>query len=117
VTAGTDEIKFDLRKIVYIGQALDEAQTVYVRSATVYTSLEAIRKANKEGKQPLMGAQALDHTSSFLVKVAEQILGLDFPVIPGYPGTPEILLDIERRALHARAPRTGSLPATTRDTL
>src|ERR1041385_4616211 len=117
VAGGNDAIKFDLRKIVYIGQALDEAQTVYVRSATAYTSLEAIRKANKEGKQPRMGAQALDHTSSFVVKVAEQILGLDFNVIPGYPGTPEILLDIERGALDGRSQGTGSLLATKRDWL
>ncbi len=117
VAGGNDAIKFDLRKIVYIGQALDEAQTVYVRSATAYTSLEAIRKANKEGKQPRMGAQALDHTSSFVVKVAEQILGLDFHVIPGYPGTPEILLDIERGALDGRAQGTGSLLATRREWL
>ncbi|MGN6735451.1 MAG: Bug family tripartite tricarboxylate transporter substrate binding protein [Candidatus Binatia bacterium] len=117
VAGGNDAIKFDLRKIIYIGQALDEAQTVYVRSATAYTSLEAIRKANKEGKQPRMGAQALDYTSSFVVKVAEQILGLDFHVIPGYPGTPEILLDIERGALDGRAQGTGSLLATRREWL
>jgi tripartite-type tricarboxylate transporter receptor subunit TctC len=103
VAGGNDAIKFDLQKFIWVGQALDEAQTVYVRSATPYTSLEAIRKANREGKQPKMGAQAIDHTSSFVVKVMEQILGLDFHVIPGYPGTPEILLDIERGALDGRS--------------
>lgn len=117
VAGGNDAIKFDLRKLIYVGQALDEAQTIYVRSATPYTSLELIRKANKEGKQPRMGAQALDHTSSFVVKVAEQILGLDFHVIPGYPGTPEILLDIERGALDGRSQGTGSLLATKREWL
>ncbi|HXK29371.1 MAG TPA: tripartite tricarboxylate transporter substrate-binding protein, partial [Candidatus Binatia bacterium] len=104
-------------KFIWVGQALDEAQTVYVRSATPYTTLDAIKKANKEGKQPKMGAQAIDHTSSFVVKVMEQILGLDFHVIPGYPGTPEILLDIERGALDGRAQGTGSLFATKRDWL
>ena len=117
VAGGNDAIKFDLRKIIYVGQALDEAQTVYVKSATPYTSLELIKKANKEGKQPRMGAQALDHTSSFVVKVMEQILGLDFLVIPGYPGTPEILLDIERGALDGRSQGTGSLMATKREWL
>jgi tripartite-type tricarboxylate transporter receptor subunit TctC len=117
VAGGNDAIKFDLRKFIWVGQALDEAQTVYVRSATPYTSLEAIRKANKEGKQPKMGAQAIDHTSSFVVKVMEEILGLDFQVIPGYPGTPEILLDIERGALDGRSQGTGSLFATKRDWL
>ena len=117
VAGGNDAIKFDLQKIIYVGQALDEAQVIYVKSSTPYTSLELIKKANREGKQPRMGAQSLDHTSSFVVKVAEQILGLDFHVIPGYPGTPEILLDIERGALDGRSQGTGSLMATKREWL
>jgi tripartite-type tricarboxylate transporter receptor subunit TctC len=117
VAGGNDAIKFDLQKIIYVGQALDEAQVIYLKSSTPYTSLELIKKANREGKQPRMGAQSLDHTSSFVVKVAEQILGLDFHVIPGYPGTPEILLDIERGALDGRSQGTGSLMATKREWL
>jgi tripartite-type tricarboxylate transporter receptor subunit TctC len=62
-----------------------------------------------------MGAQALDHTSNVVVKIAEQIFGLDFQVIPGYPGTPQILLDIERGALDGRAQGIGSLMATRRE--
>ena len=115
VATGNDAIKFDLQKFIWVGQALDEAQTVYVRSTTPYTSFEAIRKANKEGKQPKMGAQSLDHTSNVVVKIIEQILGLDFQVIPGYQGTPEILLDIERGALDGRSQGTGSLLATRRE--
>src|SRR5215468_10346564 len=115
LATGNDALKFDLQKFIWVGQALDEAQTVYVRSATPYTSFDAIRKANKEGKQPKMGAQSLDHTSNVVVKIVEQILGLDFQVIPGYPGTPEILLDIERGALDGRAQGTGSLLSTRRE--
>ena len=115
--SGNDTIKFELQKFTWVGQALDEAQTVYLRSATPYTSFEAIRRANREGRQPKMGAQSLDHTSNFVVKVIEQILGLDFQVIPGYPGTPQILLDIERGALDGRSQGTGSLMATKREWL
>jgi tripartite-type tricarboxylate transporter receptor subunit TctC len=115
LATGNDALKFDLQKFIWVGQALDEAQTVYVRSATPYTSLDAIRKANKEGKQPKMGAQSLDHTSNVVVKIVEQILGLDFQVIPGYPGTPQILLDIERGALDGRSQGTGSLLGTRRE--
>jgi tripartite-type tricarboxylate transporter receptor subunit TctC len=115
LATGNDVLKFDLQKFIWVGQALDEAQTVYVRSATPYTSFDAIRKANKEGKQPKMGAQSLDHTSNVVVKIVEQILGLDFQVIPGYPGTPQILLDIERGALDGRSQGTGSLLGTRRE--
>ena len=114
---GNEAIKFDLQKFLWVGQAFDDAQVLYLKTSTPYTSFDAIKKANREGKQPKMGAQALDHTSSFVVKVAEQILGLDFNVIPGYPGTPEILLDIERGALDGRAQGTGSLMATRREWL
>jgi tripartite-type tricarboxylate transporter receptor subunit TctC len=115
IATGNDALKFDLPKFIFVGQALDEAQTLYLKSSTPYTSFEAIRKANKEGKQPKMGAQSLDHTSNVVVKIVEQILGLDFQVIPGYPGTPEILLDIERGALDGRSQGTGSLLSTRRE--
>ena len=117
-TAGGNEaIKFDLQKFIWVGQAFDDAQTLYLRSATPYTSFDAIRKANKEGKLPKMGAQSLDHTSNVVVKIVGHILDLDFHVIPGYPGTPQILLDIERGALDGRAQSTGSLFATKREWL
>ena len=114
VATGNDALKFDLRKFIFVGQAFDEAQTVYMRSSTPYTSFDAIRKANKEGKLPKMGAQSLDHTSNVVVKIVGEILGLEFQVIPGYPGTPEILLDIERGALDGRSQGTGSLLSTRR---
>ena len=112
---GNDAIKFELQRFLWVGQAFDDAQVLYLKTSTPYTSFDAVRKANKEGKQPKMGAQALDHTSNVVVKIAEQIFGLDFQVIPGYPGTPQILLDIERGALDGRAQGIGSLMATRRD--
>jgi tripartite-type tricarboxylate transporter receptor subunit TctC len=115
-TAGGDEaVRFELQKFVWVGQAFDDAQTLFVRSSTPYTSFEAIRKANKEGKLPKMGAQSLDHPSSVVVRIVGYILNLDFHVIPGYPGTPQILLDIERGALDGRSFSTGSFLATKRD--
>ena len=112
---GNEAIRFDLQKFLWVGQAFDDAQVLYLRTSTPYISFEAIRKANREGKQPKMGAQALDHTSNVVVKIAEQIFGLDFTVIPGYPGTPQILLDIERGALDGRAQGIGSLMSTRRE--
>jgi tripartite-type tricarboxylate transporter receptor subunit TctC len=112
---GNEAIKFDLQKFIWVGQAFDDAQVLYLKTSTPYTSFDAIRKVNRAGKQPKMGAQALDHTSNVVVKIAEQIFGLDFQVIPGYPGTPQILLDIERGALDGRAQGIGSLMATRRD--
>ena len=112
---GDDAVRFELQKFIWVGQAFDDAQTLFVRSATPYTSFDAIRKANKEGKLPKMGAQSLDHPSSVVVRIVGYILGLEFHVIPGYPGTPQILLEIERGALDGRSFSTGSFLATKRD--
>lgn len=112
---GNEAIKFNLQKFLWVGQAYDDAQVLYLKSSTPYANFDAIKKANRDGKQPKMGAQALDHTSNVVVKIAEQIFGLDFQVIPGYPGTPQILLDIERGALDGRAQGIGSLMATRKE--
>jgi tripartite-type tricarboxylate transporter receptor subunit TctC len=105
-------LKFQLEKFIYLGQIASEGNFVYVRSDTPYTSFEAIKKANKEGKKPKFGAQAKEHNSNVVPMAMEAILGIDVDVVYGYPGTAEILLDIERGALDGRAHARGSLFAT-----
>ena len=105
-------IKFQLDKFTYLGQIASEGNFVYVRSETPFTSFEAIKKANKEGKKPKFGAQAKEHNSNVVPRALEAILGIDVDVVYGYPGTAEILLDIERGALDGRAHARGSLFTT-----
>ena len=105
-------IKFELEKFTYLGQIASEGNFVYLRSETPFTSVEAIKKANKEGKKPKFGAQAKEHNSNVVPMAMEAILGIDVEVVYGYPGTAEILLDIERGALDGRAQSRGSLFAT-----
>jgi tripartite-type tricarboxylate transporter receptor subunit TctC len=105
-------IKFQLEKFTYLGQIASEGNFVYLRSETPFTSIEAIKKANKEGKKPKFGAQAKEHNSNVVPMAMEAILGIDVDVVYGYPGTAEILLDIERGALDGRAQSRGSLFAT-----
>src|SRR5215510_1858090 len=89
-------IKFQLEKFTYLGQIASEGNFVYLRTETPFTSIEAIKKANKEGKKPKFGAQAKEHNSNVVPMAMEAILGIDVDVVYGYPGTAEILLDIER---------------------
>jgi tripartite-type tricarboxylate transporter receptor subunit TctC len=105
-------IKFQLDKFTYLGQIASEGNFVYLRSETPFTSIDAIKKANKEGKKPKFGAQAKEHNSNVVPMAMEAILGIDVEVVYGYPGTAEILLDIERGALDGRAQSRGSLFAT-----
>src|SRR5215510_16271817 len=112
-TALHDEaVKFQLDKFTYLGQIASEGNFVYFRSDTPYTSFDAIKKANKEGKRPKVGAQAKEHNSNVVPKALGAILGVDLDVVYGYPGTAEIMLDIERGALDGRAQSRGSLFTT-----
>ncbi|HET8563403.1 MAG TPA: hypothetical protein VFM35_05980, partial [Candidatus Binatia bacterium] len=80
-TALRDEaLKFQLDKFTYLGQIASEGNFVYFRSDTPFISFEAIKKANKEGKKPKMGAQAKEHNSNVVPKALGAILGLDFDV-------------------------------------
>jgi tripartite-type tricarboxylate transporter receptor subunit TctC len=105
-------LKLQLEKFTYLGQIASEGNFVYVRTDTPFTSIEAIKKTNKEGKKPKFGAQAKAHNSNVVPKAMEALLGIDVEVVYGYPGTAEILLDIERGALDGRAQSRGSLFAT-----
>ncbi|MGH7845322.1 MAG: Bug family tripartite tricarboxylate transporter substrate binding protein [Candidatus Binatia bacterium] len=105
-------LKLQLEKFTYLGQIASEGNLVYFRSESPFSSIEAIKKANKEGKKPKMGAQAKEHNSNVVPKAMEALLGIDVDVVYGYPGTAEILLDIERGALDGRAQSRGSLFAT-----
>jgi tripartite-type tricarboxylate transporter receptor subunit TctC len=105
-------LKLQLEKLTYLGQIALEGNIVYLRSATPFTSFDAIRKANKDGMRPKMGAQAKAHNSNVVPKAVGEIFGVEFDVVYGYPGTAEILLDIERGALDGRAHSAGSLLAT-----
>ncbi len=105
--------KFRLDKFTYLGQVAAEGQALYLRADTPYTSLEAIKKADRK---PKLGAQAKAHSSNVVPKVIERVFeGVKFDVIAGYPGTAEILLDIERGALDGRSHSIGSFLSRRRD--
>jgi tripartite-type tricarboxylate transporter receptor subunit TctC len=46
--AGNDAIKFDLRKFIWIGQAFDDVQTLYVRSDTPTAASKRSEKQTKK---------------------------------------------------------------------
>src|SRR5690606_30501109 len=70
---------------------------------TPYTSLEAIRNASTP---PKLGAQSATHATAIVPKIVQAVTGIKLDVITGYPGSPEILLDIERGALDGRYDNT-----------
>ena len=102
-------VKFELEKFTHLGQIALEGHVLYARADTPFTSFEAIKKANKQGKRPKLGAQAKEHNSNVVPKAIAEIFGVEFDVVYGYPGTAEILLDVERGALDGRSQNAGAL--------
>ncbi len=113
VAQGGKGVRFKLDEFTWLGQVAMEGNMVYVRADRPFTSFEAIKKASRK---PKMGSRSKAHSANVMLKVIEQVLeGVKFEVIYGYPGTAEILLDIERGALDGRSHSIGSLLATRGD--
>ncbi len=113
VATGGKGVRFKLNEFTWLGQVVMEGNMVYVRADGPFTSFEAIKKASRK---PKMGSRSKAHSANVILKVIERILdGVKFEVIYGYPGTAEILLDIERGALDGRSHSIGSLLATRGD--
>jgi tripartite-type tricarboxylate transporter receptor subunit TctC len=109
---GLQQARFDLSKLTWVGSAFRDTNVLWVRSDTPYTDLESIRSA---GKAPRLGAQSATHPSVVLPKLVTAITGINFNVVVGYPGSPEIFLDVERGDLDGRFSSLGSLPTERPD--
>jgi tripartite-type tricarboxylate transporter receptor subunit TctC len=109
---GLQQARFDLRKLTWVGSAFQDTNVLWVRSDTPYTSLESLRTASRP---PKLGAQSATHPSVVLPKIVTEITGINFNVVVGYPGSPEIFLDVERGDLDGRFSSFGSLPTERPD--
>jgi tripartite-type tricarboxylate transporter receptor subunit TctC len=77
---------------------------LYMRSDSSYKTLEDIRKATEP---PKCGAAGTGNSSYYFPKLVEEILGLRFNVVTGYPGATDIDLAVEKGELHCRASTIG----------
>lgn len=103
---GDEAVRYDLAEVTYIGNAIDDPQVLWLRSETPFTNLDDVRNATTA---PRLGAQSGTHPSVIIPRVVGEVTGLEFNVITGYPGSPEIFLDVERGALDGRFASYGSL--------
>ena len=87
------EVKFDVRKLNWIG-ALDKTPAIlYIRADTPYRSIEDIAKAKEP---PKCGASGTSSASNILVRALTEALGIKFSMVLGYPGGSEIDLAVEK---------------------
>lgn len=97
------EVKFDWAKFSWIGSPERTVRIIYSRTDTPFKSLEDIRSAPE---QPRCGATALGTVGHYFPRLIEEVAGVKFSIVTGYPGAAEIDLAMERGEVQCRA---GSL--------
>jgi tripartite-type tricarboxylate transporter receptor subunit TctC len=92
---GNREVFFDARKFAWIGN-MDASfhETCIVWAATGIKSM-----SDAYSRQIIVGSSGSGANSSLFPTVYNQLLGTKFKIIPGYPGTPQRLLAMERGEL------------------
>src|SRR6266699_1550604 len=89
---GAKEVKFDWAKFSWIGSPERLDYVLFMRSDTLYKTLDDIRKAKEA---PRCAALAVGTPSYQFPKLLEEGLGLKFHMVPGYGGGGEMNLAIE----------------------
>jgi tripartite-type tricarboxylate transporter receptor subunit TctC len=97
------EVKFDWAKFGWIGSPERTVRIIYSRADAPFKSLEDIRGSPE---QPRCGATALGTVGHYFPRLIEEVAGLKFNIVTGYPGAAEIDLAMEKGEVQCRA---GSL--------
>ena len=97
------EVKFDWAKFSWIGSPERTVRIIYGRADTPYKNLEDIRNAPE---QPRCGATAFGTVGHYFPRLIEEIAGVKFSIVTGYPGAAEIDLAMQKGEVQCRA---GSL--------
>ena len=102
---GAKEVKFDWAKFSWIGSPERLDYVLFMRSDTLYKTLDDIRKAKEA---PRCAALAVGTPSYQFPKLLEEGLGLKFHMVPGYGGGGEMNLAIEKGEVYCRAGTVSS---------
>jgi tripartite-type tricarboxylate transporter receptor subunit TctC len=97
------EVQFDWAKFSWIGSPERTVRIIYSRTDAPFKSLDDIRRAPE---QPRCGATALGTVGHYFPRLIEEVAGVKFSIVTGYPGAAEIDLAIQKGEVQCRA---GSL--------
>jgi tripartite-type tricarboxylate transporter receptor subunit TctC len=97
------EVQFDWAKFAWIGSPEQTQRIIYIRGDAPFRNVEELRSA-VEG--PRCGATALGTVGHYFPRLVEEVLGVKFNLVVGYPGAAEIDLAIQKGEVQCRA---GSL--------
>jgi tripartite-type tricarboxylate transporter receptor subunit TctC len=97
------EVRFDWAKFTWIGSPERTVRIVYARADAPYKSLDELRHA---AAPPRCGATALGTVGHYFPRLIEEVAGVKFNIVTGYPGAAEIDLAMQKNEVECRA---GSL--------
>lgn len=102
---GKKEVKFDWSKFAWLGSPEGTSEMLSMRANTPFQTLEDIRKSSVPPKCGTTGAGTPGH---YFPRLLEDVLGLKFDLVTGYPGANDIDLAIERGEVQCRAGTTSA---------
>ncbi|MGZ8498871.1 MAG: Bug family tripartite tricarboxylate transporter substrate binding protein [Candidatus Binatia bacterium] len=97
---GSSQAKFDWPKFNFIGAPERNGHLLFMRADSPYKTLDDIRKAKEPPKCAATGVGTSGHD---VPKLFDEMIGLKFNLITGYPGGAEMDLAIERGEAICRA--------------
>jgi tripartite-type tricarboxylate transporter receptor subunit TctC len=104
--AGVREMRVDMRRWQWLGALTTETVVFTVRSDLPYRHIGELR----ETRAPLaVGATSPGNNSYDFPLALKAFAGLNLRIIAGYPGTPDVLLAMERKEIDAYAATWSSL--------
>jgi tripartite-type tricarboxylate transporter receptor subunit TctC len=95
--AGRKEVQFDWGKYSWIGSPERTERIFYIRADTGYKLLEDMRKA---AEPPKCGATGVGTASYYWPRLLGDIFGFKLNLVPGYPGSSDVNLAIEKGEVH-----------------
>ena len=100
------EVQFEWQEFSWIGSPELTDESLYIRADTPYKSFEDIRKVPGQIR---CGAGNRGSSSYYIPKIVEDITGVRFNMVTGYPGTADANLALEKGEIHCRATSLGSV--------
>ena len=97
---GRKEIQFDWAKFTWLGSTEKTTWLFYMRTDSLYKTLEDVRKA---AEPPKCSATSTGTSGHFLPRLLEETIGTKFNLVTGYQGGAEQDLALERGEVQCRA--------------
>jgi tripartite-type tricarboxylate transporter receptor subunit TctC len=99
---GQSEVKFDVRKLNWLGSQEKGQMMLYIRADSPYKSIDDIMKAKDP---PKCGGSGTADQTALLTRLLEETVGAKFTRVLGYKGGSEVDLAMERGEVICRATR------------